>query len=161
MAIVGDLIGERREDPMTRLPGTDLFYYEARLEPDMRVSYEFVRNFEERLLDPRNPRRVEQSRILPVGGRGRPRCRPSPCPGRQAPPALAPPPEGRRGRLETREVTSASHPGAKLTLHVYLPAGHDGKARLPTAYVLGGDLAREVGRLPDLLDRLIPLESSP
>ena len=52
------MIGDRREDPMSRVEGTDLFWYETTLEPDARVSYHFVRDFEERFPDPRNPWRV-------------------------------------------------------------------------------------------------------
>ena len=55
VGIAGDMIGDRREDPMSRVPGTDLFWYEATLEPDARVSYHFVRDFEDRFPDPRNP----------------------------------------------------------------------------------------------------------
>ena len=58
VGIAGDMIGDRREDPMSRVEGTDLFWYETTLPPDARVSYHFVRDFEERFPDPRNPWRV-------------------------------------------------------------------------------------------------------
>jgi hypothetical protein len=58
VGIAGDLLGIRREDPMIRVPGTDLFYYEARVEPGSRVSYHFLLDFGKPVPDPRNPRRV-------------------------------------------------------------------------------------------------------
>ena len=58
VGIAGDMIGDRREDPMSRVDGTDLFWYETTLSPDARISYHFVRDFEERFPDPRNPWRV-------------------------------------------------------------------------------------------------------
>ena len=47
VGIVGDMIGFRREDPMTRVEGTDLFYYSTRLEPDAAVTYGFIKDFED------------------------------------------------------------------------------------------------------------------
>ena len=62
IGIAGDLLGIRREDPMIRVPGTDLFYYEARVEPGSRVSYHFILDFGKPAPDPRNPRRVPGGR---------------------------------------------------------------------------------------------------
>jgi enterochelin esterase-like enzyme/outer membrane protein assembly factor BamB len=147
MGFASDLIGVRREDPMRRVPGTDLFFYEARVEPGTRVSYQFVRNFEQRTPDPRNPRRVpwrgEASSLVPGGWR--------------EPAHLAPAPEGRRGRLEKIEFASSLRPGTRVVLHVYLPAGYDASSeRYPVAWVLDGDAAREQGLVPQSLDNLMP-----
>jgi outer membrane protein assembly factor BamB/enterochelin esterase-like enzyme len=155
MGIAGDLIGERREDPMHRVAGTDLFWYATRVEPDARLSYVFVRNYEERIPDPRNPRRAPAQRFTPQG----------PVtievsslavPGWKDPAHLEESPEARRGRIETHELQSAARPGTKVSLHVYLPAGYEvGTQRLPAAYVLGGDQARTLGAVPRSLDNLI------
>ena len=51
--IVGDMIGYRREDAMTPIPGTDYFYYTTRLEPDAAVAYGFIPAFGEVQADPR------------------------------------------------------------------------------------------------------------
>jgi enterochelin esterase-like enzyme len=147
MGFASDLIGVRREDPMRRVPGTDLFFHESRLEPGTRVSYQFVRNFEQRIPDPRNPRRVpwrgEASSLVPGGWR--------------EPAHLAPAPEERRGRLEKIEFTSSLRPGTRVVLHVYLPAGYDASSeRYPVAWVLDGDAAREQGLVPQGLDNLMP-----
>ena len=121
------------------MPGTDLFYYEARVEPGSRVSYQFIPDFGRPVPDPRNPRRVpgagpnEEASSLAM-------------PGWVEPAHLAEPPEGRRGRMETIEFASSLRPGAKATLHVYLPAGYErGDDRYPVAYVLDGDGARDAG----------------
>ena len=71
-------------------------------------------------------------------------------------------PRRRRGRIEIVELASASRPGAKTTLHVYLPAGYDGAAdRYPVAYVLDGDGARAQGLVPRSLDNLVPGRVAP
>jgi outer membrane protein assembly factor BamB len=159
--IAGDMIGDRREDPMWRAPGTDLFWYEATLEPDARVNYHFVRDFEERFPDPRNPWRVPGPRLRALG--------PMPdeqsslaMPGWRAPDHLGEADASRRGRLADHVVESASRPGAKVALKVYVPPGYDGgDERLPLALVMDGDAACERGRVPGSLDRLIPGRVAP
>ncbi len=153
MGLSGDPVGERREDPMTRVPGTDLFWYAARYEPDARLSYQFVRNFDERIADPRNPRKVPLLRNTPKGPETT-LVSSLAMPGWVEPTHLREAPPSRRGRLENLEVKNDA--GAKLPVFVYLPAGYDaGSERLPTAYVIDGDGAREAGRVPASLDNLI------
>jgi enterochelin esterase-like enzyme/outer membrane protein assembly factor BamB len=161
MAIAGDLIGERREDPMQRVPGTDLFWYEARLDPDARVSYQFVRDHDERLPDPRNPRRAPGSRFAPSGPQ-RVELSSLEMPAWRPPDHLRAPAPERCGSLESHELTSAARPGAKTGLHVYLPAAYDaGRDRLPAAYVLGGDEARDLGEVPRALDHVVGRSVAP
>jgi enterochelin esterase-like enzyme/outer membrane protein assembly factor BamB len=150
VGIAGDLLGIRREDPMMRVPGTDLFYYEARVEPGSRVSYHFIPDYGKPVADPRNPSRVpgaapgEEVSSLAM-------------PGWVAPAHLAEAPEDRRGRMETIEFASRLRAGAKSTLHVYLPRGYEaGSDRYPVAYVLDGDGARLQGLVPRSLDNLMP-----
>jgi enterochelin esterase-like enzyme/outer membrane protein assembly factor BamB len=155
IGIAGDLLGIRREDPMIRVPGTDLFYYEARVEPGSRVSYNFILDFGKPAPDPRNPRRVP-------GGEPDEEASSLAMPGWVEPAHLAEPPEGRRGRMETVEFASTLRPGAKATLHVYLPAGYErGDDRYPVAYVLDGDGARTLGLVPRSLDNLMPERVAP
>jgi enterochelin esterase-like enzyme/outer membrane protein assembly factor BamB len=155
VAIASDLLGIRREDPLHRVPGTDLFHYEAQVEPASRVSYQFIPDFGRRVPDTRNPRRVpgagpnEEASSLAM-------------PGWVEPAHLADPREGRRGRMEKIEFASSLRQGAKATLHVYLPAGYDrGSDRYPVAYVLDGDGARAQGLVPRSLDNLIPERVAP
>jgi enterochelin esterase-like enzyme len=83
-------------------------------------------------------------------------------PGWRAPDHLGEPFAEHRGRIEDHVVASASRPGAKVPLKVYLPAGYDqGRDPLPVALVVGGDGARELGLLPRSLDNLIPQRVAP
>ncbi len=155
VAIASDLLGIRREDPLHKVPGTNLFYYEAQVEPASRVSYQFIPDFGRPVPDARNPRRVpgaepnEEASSLAM-------------PGWVEPAHLADPPEGRRGRMETIEFASSLRQGAKATLHVYLPAGYErGGDRYPAAYVLDGDGARTQGLVPHSLDNLMPERVAP
>jgi enterochelin esterase-like enzyme len=160
VGIAGDMNGDRREDPMWRVPGTDLYWYEARLEPDVRVNYHFVRDFEERLPDPRNPVRV------PGPGTGTLGVFPQDqsslaMPGFVEPDYLAEAAPERRGTLTEAEVECASSPGAKVKVQVYVPAGRGAGEKLPLAIVLGGDAARTAGLVPRALDNLIPSRVEP
>jgi enterochelin esterase family protein len=155
VGFTSDLLGIRREDPMQRVAGTDLFYYEASVEPRSRISYQFIPDFGAPVPDPRNPRRVpagpkEEASSLAM-------------PGWVEPAHLAEAPEPRRGRMETIEFASTLRPGATTTLHVYVPAGYDsGTGRYPVAYVLDGDGgARGHGLVPRSLDNLMPDRVAP
>jgi outer membrane protein assembly factor BamB len=155
VGFVSDLIGIRREDPLTRVPGTDLFYYEAKVEPGSRISYQFVPDFGKPVPDPRNPRRV------PAGAPGE-EASSLAMPGWVEPAHLAEPPAERRGRLETVEFTSTLRPGAKAKLQVYLPAGYDGsRERYPVAYVIDVGGAVGAGLVPRSLDNLMPERVAP
>jgi outer membrane protein assembly factor BamB/enterochelin esterase-like enzyme len=161
VAIAGDMNGDRREDPMWRVEGTDLFWYEATLEPDARVNYHFVRDFEERLPDPRNPQRVPGHRSGTLGTFPAEQSSLA-MPGWRAPDHLREVAAARRGRIAEHVVESATRPGAKVSVKVYLPPGYDqGRERLPVAIVLGGDQAREAGLVPRSLDNLIPARVAP
>jgi len=160
VGIATDLIGIRREDPMQRVPGTDLFFYEARVEPAARVNYQFVRDFGKPMPDPRNPRRVPWLGVPGVGPTDE--ASSLGMPGWRDPAHLAEAPEGRRGRLERIEFASSLRPGARSTLHVYLPLGYEAVSdRYPAVYVLEGDAAREQGLVPRSLDNLMPERVAP
>ncbi len=141
LGIAGDMIGEREEEPMIRVPGTDLRYYSTRLSPNARVSYTFIRDFEERITDPLNPRTFQDltGEVSWVS-----------MPGWQAPSHLEEAPADRRGRLESQEI-------AGYKVDVYLPAGYDAASerRYPIAYVHGGGAAIALGGWPRSLDNLI------
>ena len=162
LGIGGDMIGDRREDPMWRVGGTDLFWYESRLEPDARINYHFVRDFEERFPDPRNPWRVPAPQFGRVLGPMPKEQSSLAMPGWQAPDHLGEAEAKHRGRLEEHVVQATSRPGAKIALKLYLPAGYDqGSERLPLALVMDGDAAREMGLMTRSLDNLIPHRLAP
>lgn len=159
IAIGGDMIGSRQEAPMTRVEGTNLFYYSTHLEPDARVDYVFIRDFEE-ITDPRNPNRHRSS----VYGRDMEMIF-SPAqaiemswvamPEWQAPTHLQAVAPELQGTVETHEVESEGLE-EPVKLAVYLPQGYTDGSDLeyPVAYVTGGSSARELGQFEATLDNL-------
>lgn len=159
VALAGDLVASRQEVPMRRVEGTDLFVYTARLEPDARINYRFIRDFEE-ILDPLNDRETVSDvygvdmeltfdgSVSPMSWLAMPDWR--------SPPHLEePPPATPRGRLVERTFASDAL-GASRTVQVYLPPGYDdGDERYPVAYYHGGAAARSIGWIPASLDNLI------
>lgn len=138
VGIVGDMIGFRREDPMTHVAGTDLFYYSTRLESDAAVSYGFLPAYAEQpIADPLNERLGpglfgEVSFFNMPAWHG---------------PSFDPKAEVQAGRVETVEWESAAREGAKRSATVYLPAAYDAEAdrRFPVIYVHGGQSALDGG----------------
>ncbi len=148
LGIAGEMLGARREEPMTRIAGTDLFFYEARVEPDARLAYRFVRDYDQRLVDPGNPRKQAEDDGSENSWFAMPAWR--------TPEHLAETPAERRGRLEEHEIDAKAKAGVKLKLSVYLPAGYDaGTATHAVAYHLDGASARTAGQLDRTLDHLI------
>ncbi len=166
LAIAGDMIGHRQERPMTRVAGTDLFYYSTALEADARVSYLFIRDFAE-ILDPRNPRQTDtmvvkqgmepafnESSVIAISWLGMPGWKPA----AHLAPGADP---GRVGTDVTHDLKSDHIAGAHRIV-VHLPAGYDeGDRRYPVAYVHGGAAALERGRLAETVDRLTGSRISP
>jgi len=167
VGIVGDMIGFRREDPMNRLPGTDLFHYSMRLEPDAAVLYGFIPDYDEPVADPRNPRNAE-GLFGEVSWFSMPAW--------HAPDYLTEADVSRRGRIETvewerpaeepKEDEEPAEPAEEAeeekgpriqTVQVYLPAGYDTETgrRYPVLYVHGGKAALEQGKMNHALDHLI------
>jgi len=154
VGIVGDMVGFRREDPMTRLDGTDLFYYTTQLEPDAAVTYGFIVDFDEPVADPNNPREGKglfgEVSWLSM-------------PAWQKPDFLDEAEASRQGRLESLEWESEAREGQKRTAEVYLPVGYDADAdlRYPVVYVHDGKEALENGRMKNALDHLIGTSVAP
>lgn len=142
ISMSSDLFGERYDRPLNRIAGTQLFYYSTRLEPDARLPYGFIRDFDEFLGDPGNPNRQE-GKVALVS-----------MPGWKAPGFLPDPPASPRGRLE--EVTLVSRQfGETLAIKVYLPGGYDSSRSYPVVYVLSGSAAIKEGRMIEALDNLL------
>ena len=148
VGIVGDMIGFRREDPMTRVADTDLFYYSSLLEPNAAVGYGFIIDFQEPSVDPLNPAPHDG----PFGEVSW-----FAMPAWQAPNFLGEAEAARRGQLETVSWESEVREGQSRTATVYLPAGYDpaGDRRYPTVYFLAGHEALDQGALKNALDNLI------
>lgn len=149
VGIVGDMIGYRREDPMQRVAGTDLFYYSVRLEPDAAVTYGFIPDYGDPVPDPRNPRSAEglfgelSWFAMPAWSA------PSFLDGEERGV------EGTLGSLESLEWQSELHSDRTRKASVYLPVGYEASdERYPVVYVFGGDEALEKGRMKEALDHL-------
>ena len=146
VGIIGDMIGFRREDPMIKVEGTDLFYYSTRLEPNAAVVYGFIPNYGDPVADPLNDQKGnglfgEVSWFA--------------MPAWEAPTFLGEAEASRQGRLE--EVTWKSEIlEMDRMAQVYLPAGYDGGSdRYPVLYVHNGKDALENGHMKNALDQLI------
>ncbi|MGH9867449.1 MAG: PQQ-binding-like beta-propeller repeat protein [Candidatus Polarisedimenticolia bacterium] len=147
VGIVGDIIGSRREDPMKKLEGTDLFYYSTRLEPDAAVTYGFIVDYGKAAADPLNAR-AGKGLFGDVSFLSMPAWRDADF--------AAEAPAERQGRVEDLEWESAAMEKKKRTAKVYLPAGYDREAarRYPVLYVPEGKDALEQGLMKNALDHL-------
>ncbi len=155
LALRGDMFEDGEERPMHRLSGTDFYYASFKFEPEARVCYQFIKDLEQRMADPRNPDKTnwtlfvgEASEIyMPRSDRAR---------------HFLEPPAGPRGRLDTLSFTSEkiriSHRtwGGERRVQVYLPPGYDAATkRYPVIYVNDGDNSLEHGQMKNTLDNLI------
>lgn len=148
VGIVGDLLGARREEPLTRVPGTDLFHFSMRFEPDAAMGYGFIVDYaDEATPDPLNPR-VDEGLFGEVSWFAMPGWVGRHGAGR-APEAT--------GRMETHEWTSTvREEPAQRRAEVWLPPGYDdGDRRYPVLYVHNGNAALERGQYAELLDRTV------
>ena len=148
VGIVGDMIGFRREDPMTRVDGTDLFYYSTRLEPDAAVHYGFLVDYAEPSADPLNSRPGEglfgEASFVAM-------------PAREVAGFSEEAEADSQGRLEEVTWESEVLEGETRKVMVYLPAGYasDGDTRYPALYFHDGQKALEQGRFKNVLDHLV------
>ena len=152
VAIAGDFLGNRRAEPMLRIEGTDLYYYAAAVEPESRLNYRFVVDFDTDVLDPLNPRSVPLTMRLydDHGGESSWFAMPAWRPATHLTDNAGQP----RGRVETTEIPTSD--GGARTVDVYVPPGYDDStARYPVAYVHWGDPARRLGQMTRSLDNLI------
>lgn len=143
VSIIGDHIGFRREDPMTRVPGTDIFVSSTRLEPDVAIYYGFLVDYGDPAADPLNPQPGsglfgDVSRFEMPGYAS---------PGDFSTEAA----DERRGRLEEISWESEILEGQTRKAQVYLPAGYDsgGDRRYPALYVQDGGEALEIRSFPE------------
>ena len=148
VGIVGDMIGFRREDPMTQIAGTDLYHYSTRLEPDAAVTYGFIVDYSEPLPDPLNEATTE-GLFGEVSWFAMPAWRTADF--------VEESNSSRQGRLESYEWTSEIKEGQNRLASVYLPASYDdhGDGRYPTLYFFDGGDALENGAVRNILDNLL------
>ncbi len=167
VAVAGDMIGMRREEPMRRLAGTDLWWWETELDQRARVSYLFFVD-DRPTLDPAHARTVWSTVLGPDMNWQRGERLEMSWFAMPEWPGLSGAPNPARGRLETISVEVAK-PAAEeaetvetvpVTLHVWLPPGYEAgdqgpaAGRYPVTYVHHPG-AREAGRWVETLDRVV------
>lgn len=165
VAVAGEMIGMRREEPMHRLEGTDLWWWETEIDRRARMSYLFFVDLEPRV-DPSHERVVTATILGPDMNWQRDQpvemswfAMPE-WPGltieREAVTAGG-------GRLEKIEITVQPEAGeddeapepVEVPVGVWLPPGYDGSGRpYPVAYVLHPG-ALEQGDWVETLDRVV------
>lgn len=152
VGIAGDMNGwSEQKDPMTRLPGTDLFYFCGEYPADSRIEYRLVNNGVSGL-DPLNPR-------VSVFGQGS--NSEAPMPGYTSPPELQPAPVAARGTVEEFAIDSPK-PGMARTATVYLPVGYSGSTeRYPVLYLNDAFGALKFGSIINILDNIIHQKAIP
>lgn len=131
----------------TRVPGTDLWYFEQRLPDDARLDYKVVRDGSW-ILDPANPHRQWSG----FGPNSELRM-----------PAYEPPletvrdPAVPRGTVTPNTLLTSAALGAAVNVRVYTPAGYDADDALPVVYFTDGHeyLDDRLGAATAVLDNLI------
>lgn len=165
LALAGDVIGARQEGRMHRAPDTDLFYFSVGLEPDARVNYRFIRDYQE-IRDPRNSRTtvsevygpemeiMSDGSVSDMSWLAMPDWEPA---AHLEPPSADTP----RGRVVEHTIATEIF-GPTLPIRVYLPPGYDeSDQRYPVAYYHGGFQVLAHGEIPASLDNLIAAGQPP
>lgn len=174
IGVSGDMVGERAEFDMVKVPGTDLFYFTSKLPRDARASYLFFTEPSEAgVLDPLNPRTTYWPREGSVLDRKLQRYSVFQMSEAKLPGYLEGEPE-EEGRIETHSIALADlgvevhpppavqhfiakDPAADQRIRVYLPAGHDPQRAepYPVVYVFAGERVLEGLDAKRTLDHLL------
>ncbi|MEM6794820.1 MAG: alpha/beta hydrolase-fold protein, partial [Acidobacteriota bacterium] len=146
LALAANFIPGATEHPMHRVEGTDFYFRSYELPEKAVFTYRYV-VFDERMTDPRNPRKTgpegREDSLLAT-------------PGWQAPAHLRDP-EGERGSVETLQWKSELL-GNERELQIYLPAGYGEsgtRRRYPLLVVNDAAEAISRGEMDKSLDNLI------
>jgi hypothetical protein len=167
VAIAGDMIGMRREEPMQRLAGTDLWWWGTELDRHARISYLFFVDYVP-TTDPTHERTTQSTVLGPDMNWNRGEsvqmswfAMPE-WPGLKsaATHVSAPEAQGRSETFELKVQPSAPDEGEppepiQVPIHVWLPPGYDEASdRYPVVYLEDSD-ALEVGEWPETLNRVV------
>jgi enterochelin esterase-like enzyme/outer membrane protein assembly factor BamB len=155
VALRGDMFDYGDEIPMHRLGGTDFFYASFKFAPDAFLSYQFVKDLDQRIADPRNAHKIRATmQVGEVSEIYMPHCK--------RPQHFDEPATEAQGRLDTLTFASEKIPvgrrtwGGERRIQVYLPPDYEATTkRYPVIYVNNGDNAIEIGKMKNTLDNLI------
>ncbi|MFQ5719816.1 MAG: PQQ-binding-like beta-propeller repeat protein [Acidobacteriota bacterium] len=153
IAISGSMLDDGVADAMRRVPGTDLFFRSYRLPPGTRWEYRFNVNFDDRVVDPRNPVQVPARFDDTQWSEVR-------LPGDEAPAFLAADPARPGGEVRTMEFTSPSL-GDTRKVAVWLPPGYADSAQTYPLLVVHGMDWLDKGLLDRALDNLVGTRVEP
>ena len=147
-----DVLGTGGEIRLNRVGSTDLYYASLELEPDARVSYQFVKGLGDTVADAKNPLKATSQNfagdvsmiLMPKADRGLPAAGTATL----------------RGRIVDLEFDSGTARdvhltwGGKRKVHVYLPPSYETNraARYPAIYVMYGEEMLTGGSLAAALD---------
>jgi len=168
VAIGGDMIGMRREEPMQRLAGTNLWWWTTKLDRRARISYLFFVDYQP-ATDPTHQRTTSSTILGPdmnwfrgeaveMSWFAMPEW-----PGLGIATTTTTAAAAARGRLESFEISlqpptpeDGDVPEAvTVPVEVWLPPGYDETTeRYPTVY-LHNTFARRAGAWPETLDRVV------
>lgn len=152
VVLAGSMFDRHRQEPLNHLSGTDLFYTTLELPAGGRWEYRYQVDFEEWVVDPKNPHRVPT-----LGGRG------------EYSELVSEAYEGltevdaaaeAAGRMETFSLASKHLEGDDKEIQVWLPPGYeegaaDGEPRYPLLVVHDGKAWLEQGELQKTLDAVM------
>ena len=149
LALNADHTGIWDETSMNHVEESDFFYSTHKLEPDARIKYRYIKDLEEKILDPHNPQQVKESIVDEIESF-----------------SWFSMPEWKEenreflvhklaGKIENKKLESQiMSSDRKLT--IYLPPDyHQSKDFYPVSYVHMGKLAREVGQIHLRVDQLV------
>ena len=106
-----------------------------------------MKNYEEQILDPKNPKKTKDSQGKDVSILSMPAWKDG------SYSKVASPKQ--RGLIESKEIVSSLHKGVTVKLDIYLPPGYkSGNQRYPLLFLLDGDAARNEGFFSNALDHL-------
>lgn len=137
---------------MTRLDGTDLWFWRANFEPDARLDYQLLVDGQPIGLDPLNPDTVPS----PGGPKSELRM-----PAYQTPAELTPSTEQIPSGTVTSHTLDSQHLGQTRTILIYDPPGQIVGQPLPSLYINGGTDYLNLIDTPAILDRLIAQRQIP
>lgn len=152
--VLGDMNnwGAEETPSMTRLEGSDLWFWRSTFEPDARLDYRFIVDGREAILDPLNPATVPG---LPAPNSE------LRMPAYQAPPELEPSSQTVPSGTITSHTLNSQHLGQTRTFQVYEPPGQIVGQPLPVIYINNGSEYLNLIDTPAILDSLIARRQIP
>jgi enterochelin esterase-like enzyme len=161
VALASDMFGARQEKKMTKVEGTDLFYYAMKMPDDQRANYVFLADYQPKL-DPLNKRKTTSSVYagemeFAMRLQGQPRLQMSwfAMPDWKQP-EYFPLPEKMAGSVNEHVIDDDEEKKTKFKFEVYTPPGYDKDSdrRYSVAYIFGGTAARQQGKIAEIADSI-------